>query len=264
MVKVEVVFNKMSQGSTSVQSVNRALDILEILKDEPQGVGVTELSNQVGVSKSTIHRLLTSLNQKGFVQQDVMNERYTLGLKLIELGEAVSHSLDVREVARLPLNELVNEVDETAHLAILDHNELVYIDKIENDSTIRMYSRIGKRAPVHCTGVGKAIISQISEEDLEQIINEKDLTKFTDYTLTNSQDLKDNLREIRERGYSIDEQEHELGIRCVACPVFDHRGSVVAGISIAGPIYRLEQENIEWYASKVKEAASKISKKLGY
>ncbi|ALS76441.1 IclR family transcriptional regulator [Planococcus rifietoensis] len=253
----------MTKPVSSVQSVERALNIIEILQDLPNGLGVTELSHRLDVSKSTAHRLLMSLYNKGFVQQDLQTEKYYLGLKFIELGQVVTDNLDIRKVASPYLRQLTETTGETAHLAIMDKNEIVYIDKLESSATIRMFSNIGKRAPIHCTGIGKAIFAFLEDQQIEQIIKETGLKKYTEKTRTTREEMLKDIQEIRLRGYSIDDEEHEMGIKCSAAPIFNHKHEVVAGISVAGPIMRVTEEKLEMMAEEVLKVSTEISRLLG-
>ncbi|MFG6147512.1 IclR family transcriptional regulator [Halobacillus sp. B23F22_1] len=249
--------------ATTVQSVDRALHILSILKDFPKGLGVTELSYRLDVSKSTIHRLLSSLLQQGFVKQDHENERYLLGLKLIELGEVASSHLNIRQIAAPYLNQLAEITGETVHLVVMDNLEIVYIDKTESEATIRMFSRIGKRAPMHCTGVGKAILAFLPQEKIEEVLTERPMTKFTEHTITDQDSMNKHLEEIRTRGVSFDLEEHEEGIKCAAAPVFNYKGEVVGGISVAGPMMRVNEEKLAFFSEEVLKASKRISEALG-
>lgn len=249
--------------AVTVQSVDRALTILNILKEHPKGLGVTELSHRLNVSKSTVHRLLSSLLLQGFVKQDVENDRYLLGLKLIELGEVVSSHLNIRKTAAPYLNQLAETTGETVHLVMMDQSEIVYIDKTESEATIRMFSRIGKRAPMHCTGVGKAILAFLPEEKIDEVLTERPMTKFTENTITDQAEMKKHLQEIRSRGVSFDLEEHEEGIQCAAAPLFNFHGDVVGGISVAGPIMRVDDKKLEHLAVEVKKVSQEISSLLG-
>ncbi|WP_181347038.1 IclR family transcriptional regulator [Thalassobacillus sp. CUG 92003] len=248
---------------TTVQSVDRALVILDILKSHPEGLGVTELSHRLDVSKSTIHRLLSSLLKQGYVKQDAEHERYALGLTLIELGEVVSSQLDIRRIAAPYLTQLAGSTGETVHLVMMDNLEIVYIDKTEPDATIRMFSRIGKRAPMHCTGVGKAMLAFLPPDKIDAVLSERPMTRFTNQTITDPDDMKTHLEEIRRRGVAFDMEEHEEGITCAAAPLFNYKGEVVAGISIAGPIMRVDDAKLSVFAREVHHAAATISKALG-
>jgi IclR family KDG regulon transcriptional repressor len=256
--------NKTTRDASSVQSVDRALHLLDLLKEHTDGLGITELANRMHLAKSTVHRLLTSLKKHGYVRQDPLTEHYQLGLKLIELGSVVTQSLELRKIATPIMNRLAQDTGETSHLVVLENGEVVYIEKIESPYTIRMYSLIGKRAPVHCTGVGKAIIAHLPEERVRQIVEQRGLPKFTENTITNLEDLLVHLREIREKGYALDREEHETGICCVAAPVFNHQGEPVAGLSVSGPIMRMDENKVKFCVDRVVHYANEISKNLGF
>lgn len=253
----------MHKNTITVQSVDRALEIIDILEDEPQGLGVTPLSKKMGVSKSTIYRLLSSLLIKEYVRQNEETQKYHLGLRLMQLGQTVTNQIDIRQVAAPVMERLVQDTGETVHLVVQEGYEIVYIDKIENQATIRMFSNIGKRAPMHCTGVGKAILSNLEDEEIENIIKENGLEKFTNNTITDPHKLKEHLKEIQMLGYSIDDEEHEIGIKCAASPIFNFKGEVIAGISVAGPIMRINDNKIQHMAKEVLKASKEISESLG-
>lgn len=253
----------MNKKIVTVQSVDRALEILNILQHEPQGAGATYISEKLEVSKSTAYRLLSSLLNKGFVKQNPDNQKYSLGLRLISLGESVIEQLDLRETAAPFMEYLVNKTGETVHLVIHEGNEIVYIDKKESKETIRMFSNIGKRAPMHCTGVGKAILAHLPVEKIQEIVEQKSLTKYTDNTITNYENLLEHLREIRLSGVSIDDEEHEKGIKCVASPILNYRNEVVAGISVSGPLMRMDDNNIKFIIEEVIRVSKEISKSFG-
>jgi len=253
----------MRKNTVTVQSVDRALEIIDILEDEPQGLGVTPLSKKMGVSKSTIYRLLSSLLNKEYVRQNEETQKYHLGLRLMQLGQTVTNQIDIRQVAAPVMERLVRDTGETVHLVVQDGNEIVYIDKIESQATIRMFSNIGKRAPMHCTGVGKAILSNLSDEEIDNIIKENGLEKFTNNTIIDPQKLKEHLKEVQMLGYSIDDEEHEMGIKCAASPILNFKGEVIAGISVAGPIMRINDNKIQHMAKEVLKASKEISESLG-
>ncbi|HEU4963377.1 MAG TPA: IclR family transcriptional regulator [Bacilli bacterium] len=249
---------------SNVQSVDRALLIIDLLAEHRDGLGITELGSLLGVAKSTAHRLISSLKAKGYVKQDPVTEKYHLGLKFLEISSIVSESLEIRTIAHPFMERLVAETGETAHLVILEDGEISYIDKLEAPNTIRMFSRIGKRAPVHCTGAGKAILAHLPERQVEQIVADRGLTVYTEKTVKDLPELLERLELIRSRGYSIDDEEHELGIRCVAAPIFDHRGKVVAGLSVAGPLMRMTEDRMTQCVEHVTFYAREISKKIGF
>lgn len=257
------VFVMKRKGNT-VQSVDRALKIIEILKDRSDGIGVTELSNMLEVSKSTAHRLLMSLYNADFVQQDKDNEKYLLGFKFIELGEIVSKNIDIKNIVHPYLYNLGNITGETAYLAVKNKNQINYIDKIESSKTIRMFSNIGKSAPLYCTGVGKAIFAFLPESEIINIVDKIDFVKYTKNTIITKDDILKELEDIKNLGYAIDNEEHELGIRCLAAPILNYNNDVIAGISVAIPIMRLNDKKFENILKEVLNASNSISKALGY
>ncbi|AEG60659.1 IclR family transcriptional regulator [Desulforamulus ruminis] len=248
----------------TVQSLERALKILEVLGNYQKGLGVTELAHEVDLHKSTVHRLLGTLAQRGFVEQDSETERYKLGLKIIELSNKMLTNMEVRQEARPFLEELMQFANEVVHLCVLRQGEIVYIDKVECPSTIRMYSQVGRRGPVHSTGVGKAILAFLPQEEVVKILQEKGMPRKTPNTITDIDEMLKHLAEIKLQGFSIDEVENELGIRCVAAPVWDHSGQVIASISVAGPESRVTRERVPELAAKIRETGLKISHRLGY
>ncbi len=203
---------------TQVQSVDRTLSILEILAANSEGLRLTELSKEMDLAKSTVHRLLKTLISKGYVQQNEKNGTYQLGLQCLVLASSLLNNLDIRTVAKEALHTLAESAKEVVHLCLHDKNEVVYIDKVESNQTLRMYSQIGRRAYMHCTGVGKVLLSGFTQEEVEQMVTDKGLPKFTETTITNKDELFHELTMIKEKGYAIDEQEHENGIRCIAAP----------------------------------------------
>lgn len=247
-----------------VQSVSRALEILELLKKKPRGLGVTEIAHQLEVAKSTAHRLLMSLEEFGYVQKSIKDSIYCLGLKFIEMNGIVVENLNVVNIARPLLEQLGKDTGEIVHLVMLDGNEIVYIDKVDNDSSFRIYSQIGRRAPLYCTGVGKCILANLTEKEIDKLLSNTTLTKLTQHTLTEVKDLKKEFQTIRKNSFSYDNEEHELGIRCIAAPIFDHTGKVQYAISITGPASLMTDEKLSQYIPDLKETAAEISRRLGY
>jgi DNA-binding IclR family transcriptional regulator len=254
----------MKRPSNLVKAVDRSVNILEELANHEEGLGVTELANRLDIHKSSIHRLLSTLVYRGLVKQDPKTDNYKLGLKLFELGSRIFNDLEIREYAKPYLEELVAATDEAVHLVIMDQGEIVYIDKVESSKTIRMNSQIGKRVPVHCSAVGKAMLAYYPKARVDQIIKEQGLAKYTENTITDLKELKEHLTKIKEQGYAIDNVEHELGIRCVAAPIFNYSGKVVSSVSVSGPTIHVTKERVEELAKLVKDTAMKISSQLGY
>lgn len=253
--------NKESTFGTSIQSVDRALLILDLLQEKPEGMGVTELANKMDVAKSTVHRMLTSLQKKKYVMK--MSDKYMLGLKCLEIGEAMSARLDIRTTASPILEALSKRTKETVHLVTMDEGEVVYIDKKESEAVIRMFSQIGKRAPVYCTGVGKAILAFYPEKQIEAILDRYPMKRFTKNTITTKKQMMPHLAAIRKKGWALDDEEHEEGIRCAAAPIFNRTEEIEAAISIAVPMIRVKNKEFNSYIEEIKTAAQEISKAMG-
>jgi len=251
-----------------VQSIERASSILDVLGKNPQGISVKEVSAQVSLPKGTTHRLLSSLAYFGYVQHNAKTRHYSLGFKLVELGNLLLSQLDLRTEAKPFLTDLSKMTQETVHLVVLDKNEVLYIDKVEsndNTSSLRMASRVGSRTPAHSCAVGKVLIAHLSEGELEEFIKGTGLPKMTENTITDPIQLKENLKLVRSQGYVVDDEENEKGIRCVAAPIRNEIGIVVAATSISGPAIRITRKRIkETLKNEIKDTSLKISRKLGF
>lgn len=244
-------------------STVRVLRILEEIAKSEEGIGVTELANRLELNKSTVYRFLATLEEEQYLEQQLTTKKYQSGIKLFELASRIVNQVDWTKDIRPFLVDLKDRVNETVHLGIIDEGEVVYIDKVECERSIRMYSRVGKRAPVYCTGVGKAILAFLSKEKQANIIENIDYTKFTASTIIDDSDLNKEIKIIRAQGFALDREEHESGVNCAAAPIFTHDGQVLGGISIAGPSSRVDEENLFELAAEVKETAQLISRRLG-
>ena len=242
--------------------------ILDILGQNPQGIGVRDLSLKVNLPKGTTHRLLSSLSYLGYVRQDTKTRNYLLGFKLVELGNILLSQLDLRREAAPFLKDLAERTKETIHMVILDQDEVVYIDKVEGDnnpSGLRMASRIGLRNPAHSSAVGKVLLSHFSDEALGQFLRRKGLLRRTENTITDPAQLKEHLKIVRDQGYAIDDEENEKGVRCVGAPIYDEAGNAVAAISISGPAFRVTKKMAqETLVKEVMNTALNISRRLGF
>lgn len=245
-----------------VQSLNRALDILEALALEPAGMTLTELSQRVGLHKSTVHRLLSTLSIRHYVEATGSGSR--LGLRVADLGSRLLNSMELRTESAPLLRQLSHRLQRVVHLAVLAEGEVVYLDKVEPVESIRLYSSIGLRAPFHCTGLGKVIAAF---EPLAQVRGWADrhgLPRKTANTLTDWADLVAELERVKYVGYSFDEIEHEENVRCVAAPIRDYRGIVIAGVSATGRADEFTRELAEAAATEVTATAREISRRMGF
>ncbi len=247
-----------------VKSVSRALDIITLVSLKKGGLGVTEIANQIDINKSSVYRILSTLVQYGYIEQDSETGRYKLGYKLLEVSSKLLESIDLRAEARPYLQELENLTNEVIHLVVYDQGEVVYIEKLEGNETLRMHSKVGKRAPMHCTSVGKAILAYLPTNVVQDILDRKGMPMHTDKTITNKDNFLQELIEVRKRGYALDTEENEYGITCIAVPIFDHLGKVIAAVSISGPTMRMTKERMEKLQSQMIQIGKKISKRLGF
>jgi len=247
-----------------IQSIDRALQILELFSLEKPEWGVTEISKALNIYKSNVHNILTTLAEKGFVKKDFKTEKYKLGIKFFELGSVVIKNMDLRKIAYPYIEILSKEFNETVHLGVLDKGRVVSIEREESDKSLCSHIEIGKRTPLHCTAVGKAIMAYLSKDEVDLIVKEKGLEKYTKNTITDKEDLEKELKKIQEQGYAVDNMEHEEEVRCVAGSIRDHTGEVIASMSISGPAFRINESNIPNIAKKVKEYCGCISKEMGY
>ncbi|MEH7417808.1 IclR family transcriptional regulator [Neobacillus drentensis] len=247
-----------------IQSIERAADVLGLFLTSHPEQSIKEISDRLNLSKSTVHGIIKTLEHRGYLEQNSENQKYRLGIKLFELGNYVGKHLDIGRIARPIIKDLVEELHETVHLVSLQRDELIYIEKVEGPNALTIYSHIGKRAPFHCTGVGKAILSHLSEDEVNRILSSISLEAFTEFTKTNIEEIKGLLPSIREQGYAFDDEEIELGLKCVAAPIFNHQGNVIASISCAAPKMRLDEERLPNVIEGIKHAAADISRQLGF
>ncbi|MFW5980991.1 MAG: IclR family transcriptional regulator [bacterium] len=259
-----VIISIKKKPSDLIKSIDKAIDLLEVLSKSDSSLGMTEISNILDFPKSTVARILSTLEYRKFIKQDITTKKYKIGLKIFELGSSIFNDLEIRPIVRPHLKELVKDLDETAHLVIYNQGDVVYIDKVDTTHPIRQYSKIGRSAPVHCSAVGKVILAYKPEDVVDEIIKKKGLKKYTDNTITEYRELKKHLKKIKKRGYAVDNCEIQEELRCVAAPVFNYSGKVIAAISVSGPVSRLTKEDINIFAKKVKKTCMEISSQLGY
>jgi DNA-binding IclR family transcriptional regulator len=256
--------NKTRESPYNVQVIDRALAILGVLGECQTDFSLAELCISVKLHKSTVHRLLMVLERHRLVQKSIETGRYRLGLRLFELGSRAGTTLDLREHSRPYLSRILHDAEETVYCGILDHGEVLYIEKMDSQKSIRMASSIGRRAPAYCTAEGKAILSELSDAEVDLVVRRQNLTPITPNTITNLATLKAELKTTRARGYAIDDEENEEGIRSVGAVVRDRLGRPVAAISVSGPIFRVTKAKVSTIASSVVCGARALSTELGY
>lgn len=261
-METECGFLLKKESNYTVTSVDRALELLLILGKNTKDMGVTELSKLLGVQKSTVHSLLQTMLTRGFVQQ-TENGRYTLGTRLIQLGETCAERLDIRTAARPILAELADETREIALLAILAGNELIIIDKVEPQRAFLIIPKFDFSMAIHSTAVGKVLLSYAPEAVLNQIL-ERGVDRFTQYTLTDKQTLLNELEKVRGQGFAVGCNETIEGITCIAVPIYDVRGNVAAALSISSASSLVSADRYKEIISILKHKAAAISARLGY
>lgn len=258
-----------SQGSRTlrpsgfIQSVDRALSILEIFTREQPECGVSDIARTLSLNKSTTFGLLSTLERRGYVEQNPENGKYRLGLKALEIGSLKIASFDVAGIAHPILKNLVAQLGETAHLAIYDRGEVIYIDKVESDNTLRIASFIGKRNPAYCTGVGKCLLAFQPKSEIDRVLGQG-LVPRTPKTVVNPREFLNELSRIRETDQARDDEEFSLGLVCASAPVRDSSGQVIAAISVSAPTIRTPPERRAEFSRILDEAARTISQALGY
>ena len=250
------------KSGVMVQSIERAIKIMQCFTQQRPELRLKDIADELNLNKSTVHGILNTLKHYGFVEQSEGLQQYRLGLSLLALGSQVLSSLDVRSAAGPVISEVCVQTGETVHLVLLEGMDVVYIDKQESNQSIRIFTSIGTRYRAYATGVGKAMLAYQSLEELMAMLPAK-LEKLTEHTITDKEELIEQLVAIRGRGYAIDDEETLIGLRCVAAPIFNYRNQVVSAISISGPSVRMTPERLPELTELVCQAAKRISRNLG-
>ncbi|MGB2962400.1 MAG: IclR family transcriptional regulator [Anaerolineales bacterium] len=256
--------NSKELPKNTVQSVERAFDLLDLLADttENTGLSLAELSDGAQLNKSTAHRLLSTLIRTQYVRQDSISKRYFLGSRCLRLHNSADTQNDLRNIA---MDTLQNLAEKTNELVNLTNREVIYIAQAcAGHRVVGMFTVIGSQAPLHCTGVGKAILAHLPQPELDLFLSTDTLKSYTIHTITNEFQLRKQLEQIREDGYSVDNEEREIGVRCIAAPIFQANGKVVGAVSVSGPPARLNPSQDHELSVRVIHAAAEISKQLGY
>jgi IclR family acetate operon transcriptional repressor len=253
-----VTTTRVGEASTGgVQSVERTFDLLELLADAGGSLGLSQLAESSGLPLPTIHRLMRTLVNRGYVRQE-QSRRYALGPLLIRLGDTASRVLGAW--ARPCLVELAERTGETANLAVLDGDDIVYLAQAPSPHAMRMFTEPGRRVLPHCTGVGKAVLAQLPDKQVRALLARTGLPARTSHTITEIEALMEEVRGIRGRGYAVDDGEQEIGVRCVAVPVPGMPSPT--SISVSGPVSRITEDAIEHVVPALREAAGRISTDL--
>jgi DNA-binding IclR family transcriptional regulator len=248
----------------SVPAVERALTILETLVESKRGRTLPEIARLLKLPKSSAHCLLLTLERCGYLRRQRETRRYMFALKFFALANMALAGLELNEMAAPVLKTLMEQTRMTVHMAVLERDEAILIHKVEPPGLLKLATWVGKRMDVHCTGTGKAILAHLPEEQLLYLMKERRMPRHNENTIISARKLREELETARKRGYAIDDEEDEVGLRCIGSPVFDHTGRVVAAVSISGTINQITSDNVPSLAEKVKQAAARISQRLGY
>lgn len=246
-----------------LSSVRNAARLLKEFSVREPELGVTELAGRLGVGKSTVHRLLSTLVAEDLVEQDPTTGRYRLGIAVHDLGGAVSAGSNLHASALLPMSELRNRTGETVQIGVLDGRDVVYVDRLDSPNTLRLFVDVGRRADAHATGTGKCLLAFLPPDQLDHLLDGWDLPRRTPHTITSHADLRRNLLKVRRLGYAVNLNESEQGVLSVAAPIRDPSGRVVAAISVAGPSQRMEPA-LGTIARAVCEAGAATSRRMGW
>jgi IclR family KDG regulon transcriptional repressor len=244
-------------------SAERILCVLESYLPTDRDLSLAEISGRLKMTKSSVHRTLATLTAHGFVEQDPTTRRYRLGMRLFEIGSAAIHQRGLHGAAHPALEELARVTGETCHLAVLSGTEAVYVYKIDSSSHFSMSSRVGGRAPSYCTSIGKVLLAWAEDALFDRVVHDG-LRAFTPRTITSAKKLAEELQKVRNLGYAVDDAEYQEGLRCIAAPVRDHAGSIVAAVGVAGPTHRTVGARFGLLTREVEKAGQTVSRSLGY
>lgn len=255
----------MTETSYTIESLQRGLRVLALFSRARPALSLSQIKDAVGLNKSTVYRILFTLEEAGYLERDPETRLYRPGLKVLQLGFTAISSLEIRQVARPFLRQLAEEVGRTASLSVLDGIEVVYVDRVRYHEVIGVMLGTGSRIPAHCASLGKAMLAFLPPEELRQRLDGADFVPCTDNTIANRADLEADLAKVRQRGFSINDEEWVLGLRSTAAPIMDENGAVAGAINVSVPTAEVSYEElISRFSPAVHATAAQISAKLGY
>jgi IclR family transcriptional regulator, KDG regulon repressor len=253
----------VKRANARLSSLANAARLMKAFSDSEYEIGISNLARRLALGKSTVHRLASTLVEAEFLEKNPETGAYRLGLALFELGMLVRRKMSIVNEARPYLRALMEATGESVHLTVLDHASVLYVNNIASPQAIRMQSNLGARVPAHCCSEGKALLAYAPAETVDDVIA-AGLGARTPKTIVKPQRLRDELAVVRGRGYALDDEELEIGLRAAAAPIRDHRGQVVAAVSIAGPVQRVSKKTLQRYAAEAVAAGRAISLRMGY
>ncbi|MEO0468866.1 MAG: IclR family transcriptional regulator [Bacteroidota bacterium] len=244
-------------------SILKAFAVLECFTPDKPSWGVRELAEQMGTNKSTTHRLMATLTSLGALKKDEETDRYSLGLKLFELGARVDVQKSFIDRTHPVLERVGAEITETVHLGIWQTDKVLMVDRVESPQGLKLNSSIGRTSPAHCTSLGKVLLSYLAETDLDDFLNEREFPNYTEHTISTPEALKSECRKIRQQGYALDREEKEYGLICLGVPVFNGANQIVAALSAAGPAQRFKADMLSHYVNILQSGARSIRDQIG-
>ena len=252
-----------------VQSVDRALRIIEFLAENPTGAGITEISKSLGLSKGTVHRLISTLKERDFAYQSSNTELYRLSYKILYLYNCISNNIDMFKVSRPIIRKFADKVDATVHLATLDEkrSNIVYMDRIEPMNSQKLFvmsSIVGKKAPCYCTAAGKMLLSQYSDDEIRDIMKGEEYKTYTDKTIKNIDEFLEEIHKVRKQGYALDENEYDHGIICISIPIYNSNGKIDFTMSVTDLILYTKVEELINLKDQLDEVSRKVSNAINY
>lgn len=248
----------------TIGSVAKAIEIIELLASSQEELGATEISNSLSYGVSATYHILITLKNCRIIEQNNKTKKYRLGIKLWKIGKMAREQNHLSLLTKPYLEKLRDITGETANLTVLDNEEIVYVAQEESNRLIRMFTKIGARIPLYCSAAGKVLLAFQLKEKQTSIIESLNFNRFTEKTVTDIESLKEELKIIKEKGYAFDDEERELGVSCIAAPIFDFNGEAIAALSISGPTSRFDEASRESFKRNILEATYEVSKELGF
>jgi IclR family acetate operon transcriptional repressor len=247
-----------------IQSLQRGLGILEFVARNGSGVTTAQVSREIGLHTSTTFHLLRTLTILGYLVQDEATKRYRLGSKVFGLAAFAYTEIQLLQISASPLTEMATQTGDTSHLAIFDRGEVIMINRVEGSSPVGLSERVGISRPAHCSAIGKVLLAHLTEAELKAYLERHGLKRFTPRTITTPSLLRQELARVRKQGYAFDDEELARGIRCLAAPVRNFAGQVVAAVGISAPVWRLRLDRVAQLTQLVKAIGQRLSQRLGY
>jgi len=249
------------ESDVKVKSLYKALKILECFTTKNPELGITEISEKMGLYKSNVHNIITTFEKAGYMEKNPENGKYRLGLKILELAHIITSNISLRKIIVPYMQEIANKANEIVYFGIPREGQVLYLDSAYPRNSVPSRSMLGETAPMYCTAIGKAMLAWFDDREIQDIISQK-LVRFTENTITNPELLMKEMKEIRKRGYAVDNMEHEYGIKCVGMAIRNRNGQVVAGLSVSGPSLRFTEDRIKELAALISQNIEAIQERL--